>query len=901
MTDLLPGDLSCATMMSVDVTNRNGPAATPPTSLSLRSSHNQLLSSDVIKQGSATPPKCRKKYALTSIQAAMGLGEAVPPSSSSPSSSPSQSSTPNNPKLAKNGVNQLRKAGQDHNKNTTGPDSMDLECNSETIADDLNVNTAEEQDSHTLTNNDREEDVFEQDVELQPDTSSDAEPEQKTESDTDCITNPTAELKMNSSAEDLDFDLNIETEETDDISILSEKEISKMKTEEDEVVEEQEDEENKPLLVIKSESPVKNHKVSPGLELITDLHSNLKLLTSGKNSPVPPPPSPPRQASPEDTPLLSVASCPSSSSSSPETKKDRRTGAKTDCALNRIQNLNPSDEELSWTTLSQESNSPEETDIWSEQSFQTDPDLPPGWKKITDMAGIYYWHIPTGTTQWERPATHPAPPGQTESPALGDHTASTPRKHSLGSLSPSPTPDHESCQAEVFFRASTRSGSTTSDSSVEPLSTHEPILPTCGFVNSCYFPRSTSLQGISDQECRSHHDDEDKDLQAATVNPDPSLKEFEGATLRYASLKLRNRPAVEEEESSSVNSDPEAKCFAVRSLGWVEMAEEDLAPGKSSVAVNNCIRQLSYCKNDIRDTVGIWGEGKDMYLVLENNMLNLVDPMDRSVLHSQPIASIRVWGVGRDNGRDFAYVARDKNTRILKCHVFRCDTPAKAIATSLHEICSRIMTERKNAKAMAGGSLQDRMQAGLDLPLQAEFPTPKTELVQKFQVLYLGMLPVARPIGMDILNGAIDSLIGSSNREDWTPVALNVADATVTISKDKDEEEVLVECRVRFLSFMGVGRDVHTFAFIMDAGGHRFDCHVFWCDPNAGSVSEAVQAACMLRYQKCLVARPPSQKACGSSPPGDSVSRRVSTSVKRGVLSLIDTLKQKRPVTELPQ
>lgn len=29
----------------------------------------------------------------------------------------------------------------------------------------------------------------------------------------------------------------------------------------------------------------------------------------------------------------------------------------------------------------------------------------------------------------------------------------------------------------------------------------------------------------------------------------------------------------------------------------------------------------------------------------------------------------------------------------------------------------------------------------------AEFPTPKTELVQRFQVLYLGMVPVARPIG----------------------------------------------------------------------------------------------------------------------------------------------------------
>lgn len=391
-------------------------------------------------------------------------------------------------------------------------------------------------------------------------------------------------------------------------------------------------------------------------------------------------------------------------------------------------------------------------------------------------------------------------------------------------------------------------------------------------------------------------------MHAATVNPDPSLKEFEGATLRYASLKLRNAPHADDDDSCSINSDPEAKCFAVRSLGWVEMAEEDLAPGKSSVAVNNCIRQLSYCKNDIRDTVGIWGEGKDMYLILENDMLSLVDPMDRSVLHSQPIVSIRVWGVGRDNGRerDFAYVARDKDTRILKCHVFRCDTPAKAIATSLHEICSKIMAERKNAKALACSSLQERTNMSLDVPLQVDFPTPKTELVQKFHVQYLGMLPVDRPVGMDTLNSAIENLMTSSSKEDWPSVNMNVADATVTVISEKNEEEILVECRVRFLSFMGVGKDVHTFAFIMDTGNQRFECHVFWCEPNAASVSEAVQAACMLRYQKCLVARPPSQKVRPPPPPADSVTRRVTTNVKRGVLSLIDTLKQKRPVTETP-
>lgn len=155
-------------------------------------------------------------------------------------------------------------------------------------------------------------------------------------------------------------------------------------------------------------------------------------------------------------------------------------------------------------------------------------------------------------------------------------------------------------------------------------------------------------------------------------------------------------------------------------------------------------------------------------------------------------------------------------------------------------------------------------------------------------------------LGMDTLNNAIESLMASSSKDDWMPVTMNVADATVTVINERNEEEVMVECRVRFLSFMGVGKDIHTFAFIMDTGNQHFECHVFWCEPNAGNVSEAVQAACMLRYQKCLVARPPSQKVRPPPPPADSVTRRVTTNVKRGVLSLIDTLKQKRPVTEMP-
>ncbi|XP_069780932.1 amyloid beta precursor protein binding family B member 2-like isoform X1 [Narcine bancroftii] len=722
-----------------DIVNRNS-SATPPNTLNLRSSHNKLVNSEIqnteIKNNT---PKCRKKYALTNIQAAMGLGDTT---------AVSFTANNTNSKLAKNGENQLRKAAeqgqQDMNKN-------------------INTNSVKNIISEKL------------------------EGKEPSLQDSSCTEPLTSQPRKSKSFLNYYADLESSTRGSEQNYTIDSSEES---------------------------AGLSHDKTMTSNDVASDESVS---------------------ASPEDCQMATI-------SSSSETKKaPSRFGGKADCALSKMQNMGPSDEDSSWTTLSQDSaslSSPEETDIWSDQSFPTDPDLPPGWKKITDVAGIYYWHIPTGTTQWERPVTTSA-----EVPDI--------RKGSLSSITPSPTPENEKPWTDFAVLNG-------------------------GKINSDIW----------------------KDLHAATVHPDPSLKEFEGATLRYASLKLRTVPQSEEDGSCTINSDPEAKCFAVRSLGWVEMAEEDLAPGKSSVAVNNCIRQLSYCKNDIRDTVGIWGEGKDMYLILENNMLDLIDPMDHSILHSQPIVSIRVWGVGRDNGRDFAYVARDKDTRILKCHVFRCDTPAKAIATSLHEICSKIMAERRNAKAVACSVSQERVNVNLDVPLQVDFPTPKTELVQKFHVQYLGALPVAKPLGIEILNGAIESLMVTTNKEDWISVIMNVADATVTVIRQKDEDEVLLECRVRFLSFIGVGKDIHTFAFIMDTGNQRFECHVFWCEPNAGNVSEAVQAACMLRYQKCLVARPPPPRMCPTGPPTDSVTRRVTTSVKRGVLSLIDTLKQKRPVSE---
>ncbi|XP_035290104.1 amyloid-beta A4 precursor protein-binding family B member 1-like isoform X3 [Anguilla anguilla] len=523
----------------------------------------------------------------------------------------------------------------------------------------------------------------------------------------------------------------------------------------------------------------------------------------------------------------------SDTTSRSESRKDGGFGIGGPCLLFQGQTGAPSDEEASWASLSQASTAnstpvgdPES--YWDRSAFETDSDLPAGWMRVRDTSGTYYWHIPTGTTQWD-------PPSPLEE-------GGAPRDPS--STSPGLTP------------------------------TEEPEL---------------TWSSVS----RPNTFDDGDSWKEEDVAPDRSLKEFEGATLRYASINLSSSQSEEQEKLTSLSTDLEAKCFAVRSLGWVEISEEEMAPGKSSVAVNNCIRQLSYHKHNLHDTAGIWGEGKDMLLVLENETLKLMDPLDQNLLHSQPIVSIRVWGVGRDNGRDFAYVARDKPTQVLKCHVFRCDMPARNIATSMHDICSKIMAKRKSSKSCLNRLNIDPSKL-VDIPFQ-EFPAPKNELVQRFQVRYLGNVPVAKPVGkerfgVDTINVAVETALKAKEGLDWPAVTVDVASATLTI-RCTQTEEVMSECRVRFLSFMGVGRDVHTFAFIMAEAPGDFICHMFWCEPNAASLSEAVQAACMLRYQKCLDARPPSSGSCLPGPPADSVARRVGSSVKKGVQSLLGTFK----------
>jgi hypothetical protein len=77
--------------------------------------------------------------------------------------------------------------------------------------------------------------------------------------------------------------------------------------------------------------------------------------------------------------------------------------------------------------------------------------------------------------------------------------------------------------------------------------------------------------------------------------------------------------------------------------------------------------------------------------------------------------------------RDFAYVAKDKQTKIYMCHVFRCDSaPAKDVANALRDTCKRILHE-KNAQtvkanaAAAAAALTNPAKTSNSLPKRPNF------------------------------------------------------------------------------------------------------------------------------------------------------------------------------------
>lgn len=91
------------------------------------------------------------------------------------------------------------------------------------------------------------------------------------------------------------------------------------------------------------------------------------------------------------------------------------------------------------------------------------------------------------------------------------------------------------------------------------------------------------------------------------------------------------------------------------------MNEEDLTNDKSSRSVNRCIYELTH---GINDSISRWGDGKDLYMDINNTDILLIDPCEMTILHKQSIPSIRIWGVGRENSRFYLTSLLNKQRKL---------------------------------------------------------------------------------------------------------------------------------------------------------------------------------------------------------------------------------------------
>lgn len=67
---------------------------------------------------------------------------------------------------------------------------------------------------------------------------------------------------------------------------------------------------------------------------------------------------------------------------------------------------------------------------------------------------------------------------------------------------------------------------------------------------------------------------------------------------------------------------------------------------------------------------------------------------------------------------------------------------------------------------------------------------------------------VPRATGIEMLNEAVDRLLSEVGRERWSLVDVHISPSAIAIFEARAPQRQIASCRVRYLSFLGVGRDV---------------------------------------------------------------------------------------------
>lgn len=107
---------------------------------------------------------------------------------------------------------------------------------------------------------------------------------------------------------------------------------------------------------------------------------------------------------------------------------------------------------------------------------------------------------------------------------------------------------------------------------------------------------------------------------------------------------------------------------------------------------------------------------------------------------------------------------------------------------------------------------------------------------------------------------SFDNLLDlNTERKIGTHVNVVISPSTVSIRKlierenssfhsfdfnSEENSDLILECRIRYLCFIGISNDVRLCGFIMHNVDNTFKCHAFLCDGTAGILCKTIEAAC---------------------------------------------------------
>lgn len=421
--------------------------------------------------------------------------------------------------------------------------------------------------------------------------------------------------------------------------------------------------------------------------------------------------------------------------------------------------------------------------------------------------------------------------------------------------------------------------------------------------------------GSHKPEIVSYHDDEEincSDRQTSLVSGAPALKlqqakrpsldEEDNYDEEVFNDLSKGAALTMADDDQLTTTHSEEISFVVYPLGCCEFDETQLVASTSTRAIQKCILRLS--NKPSREEAMCWGldQSQPVLMRLLEDHIQFTDITSQGLLRSLPTQAIRSWAVDDDN--NFAFVVEENqrnqtshdvaelidyvllNGPTFMCYVFRSlddDDMSCRIAAKLNEEITRYR-EHSSSRVSKSSRLQpmtvvdlhqaptlNDQQMDLDAGDLDELEQLETASELSMNVKYIGRVQVPRPTGIDVLNVAIDkcladasnrSIAGSSNEPAHSISAAGsplitaklIVSPSSVIVENLETGAIIVECRIRYLTFMGISRrDIRWCGFIMQNTTNKtFVAHCFECHPTAGHVCEAIQASCSKMYEKML-------------------------------------------------